>query len=389
MTRPPRGDTAAGASTAGTSMGQRTLANRRLEWTVVCLGTVIPVINSSVWQYGRPLRGGGTVTVSDAAAIGAATALAWAATILGMFWLARRFPLVRGRVLQAVGVHLAAALLRALAWLPFSAFVSLYLVGEPPPFPWRRALVPVLYSEVVSYVLVLGTIYAVQYYERLRDREMDAARLAGHLAEARLSSLKMQLNPHFLFNTLHSVSTLMHRDVEAADEMLARLSVLLRLSLQHHDTQEVTLQQEMEFLVPYLEIEQIRFRDRLTVRTHLARDTLAARVPHLILQPLVENAIRHGIAPRAGPGTVEVSVERVDGALRLVVQDDGVGVGASEGGRGTGVGLSNTRARLQALYGEAHRFAVEPAPGGGTRVTVSIPMRENGGVVEAHREEER
>lgn len=352
-------------------------AHRRLEWTVVFVGTMVPVINSSVVNYGQPLRGGGTVGGVDAVAIGAATAMAWAASILGMFWLARRFPLARGGILRALGVHAVAAFVRALAWLPFNAFVSLYLVGEPPPFPWRRALFPVVYGEVVSYFFVLAAIYAVQSYEALRRREMEATRLAGYLAEARLQTLKTQLNPHFLFNALNAVSTLMRRDVDAADHVLARLSELLRMTLMDRDAQEVPLRRELELLEPYLEIERTRFPDRLTVRTRIDPGALGARVPHLILQPLVENAIRHGIAPRAAPGRVEVSAERVDSRLRLVVQDDGVGLRPGSGG--TGVGLSNTRDRLRALYGEAHGFTVEPVPAGGTRVTVTIPLREGDG----------
>jgi LytS/YehU family sensor histidine kinase len=171
----------------------------------------------------------------------------------------------------------------------------------------------------------------------------------------------------------------MRRDVDAADHVLARLSELLRMTLMDRDAQEVPLRRELELLEPYLEIERTRFPDRLTVRTRIDPGALAASVPHLILQPLVENAIRHGIAPRAAPGRVEVAAERVDSRLRLVVEDDGVGLRPGAGAGGTGVGLSNTRDRLRALYGEAHGFTVEPVPAGGTRVTVTIPLREGGG----------
>jgi LytS/YehU family sensor histidine kinase len=187
----------------------------------------------------------------------------------------------------------------------------------------------------------------------------------------------MQLNPHFLFNTLHSISSLMHKDVEAADKMIARLSDLLRAALAGADTQEVTLQKELELLQLYLSIEQIRFGSRLTVKMNIAPDTLEAKVPNLVLQPLVENAIRHGIEPRARPACIELRAHREDATLALVVSDDGAGFGGN-GAIKEGVGLSNTRARLRELYGAAHRFELVPGQNGGVRVELSIPFREEG-----------
>jgi len=184
----------------------------------------------------------------------------------------------------------------------------------------------------------------------------------------------MQLNPHFLFNSLHSISALMHLDVEAADRMMVRLSDLLRAALETSDAQEVTLRAELKFLQSYLEIEQIRFGSRLTVKMDVAPETLDARVPNLILQPLLENAIRHGIEPHAKPGRIELRAQCVNGQLTLDVSDNGAGVKDTHA-VSEGVGLSNTRARLRTLYGEAHRFELGNRPDGGLRVRLAIPFR--------------
>ena len=202
-----------------------------------------------------------------------------------------------------------------------------------------------------------------------------AARLEARLAEAELEALRARLHPHFLFNTLHAISTLMHRDVEAADRMLADLSDLLRLSLGTHTGQAVPLQQELDVLEHYLKIEQTRFQDRLTVQMTIDPATLDAQVPSLILQPLVENAIRHGIAPRAGAGRVEILARCDHRRLHLEVRDDGCGLPPAEHGRPQeGPGLANTRARLRQLYGAAQRFELAPAPGGGAVASLEIPF---------------
>jgi LytS/YehU family sensor histidine kinase len=197
----------------------------------------------------------------------------------------------------------------------------------------------------------------------------------------------MQLQPHFLFNTLHAISALIPEEAKPARRMLARLGELLRMSLDHEETQEVTLREELAFLEPYLEIEQARLQDRLTVVMEIAPETLDARVPHLILQPLVENAIRHGIAPRIAPGRVEISATKgADGRfLHLEVRDDGQGVNADNQVRTRrGVGLSNIKSRLEQLYNSEHRFALENHSEKGVVVKITIPFRraERGAVKE-------
>ncbi len=192
----------------------------------------------------------------------------------------------------------------------------------------------------------------------------------------------MQLQPHFLFNTLHAISTLMHRDVEAADRMLARLSDLLRLTVDKIGVHEVSLKEELEFLRSYLQIEQTRFQDRLTVRFDIEPETLDARVPNLILQPLVENAIRHGVVPRTSPGRIEVTARRWDGDLHLTVRDDGPGIPGgppgSEGAGRNGLGLANVRARLTRRYGSAGRLELRNHPEGGLVVSVTFPYDTEG-----------
>ena len=202
------------------------------------------------------------------------------------------------------------------------------------------------------------------------------SRLEAGLAEARLDALKLQLQPHFLFNTLHAISSLMHKDVDAADRMIARLSELLRGAIEKVGVQEVTLREELEFLSGYLEIEQTRFHDRLSIKQDIDPGALDARVPNLMLQPLVENAIRHGIEPKTGPGTITIRCVRDNGVLIFNIIDDGPGIaGGRTGTIREGVGLSNTRSRLEHLYGDAHKLELVNTESGGVDVRLEIPYR--------------
>jgi LytS/YehU family sensor histidine kinase len=196
--------------------------------------------------------------------------------------------------------------------------------------------------------------------------------------QAELQALKMQLHPHFLFNTLHSISALLHQDVNAADRMIARLGEFLRLTLDNSGENEVTLQQEMAFLKCYLDIERIRFQDRLTVHYDVDPETLDALVPNLVWQPIVENAIRHGIAPRSDPGQIDIRCRRLGAKLQLQVKDDGPGLQETSGSGGPvnrGVGLANTRERLKQLYGRNHWFGMCNGLDKGLVVTLEIPFK--------------
>jgi signal transduction histidine kinase len=221
--------------------------------------------------------------------------------------------------------------------------------------------------------LVLGIAQALDYYRKFRDRELRNSHLEAQLAVAQLQVLKMQLQPHFLFNTLHAISALVHQDIELADRMIARLGELLRTTLDHADTQEVSLREELEFIEPYLEIEQARLGPRLTVRLDVDPAVMGARVPNLFLQPLVENAVRHGVATCSGPGVIEVRARREGSSLKITVRDNGRGLSSNYT---EGVGVGNTRARLQQLYRSTQDFAMHNHPEGGVLVTVTIPFRE-------------
>ncbi len=292
---------------------------------------------------------------------------AWGLLSPAILWLAHRYPLARGVGGLRWFAHLSAGLVFSILkmLLELGAF---YLAAGVV----RQVTLPQLHSNLLTYGAIVGVIYAVNYYRKYRAQEVQASQLAAQLAQARLQALKMQLQPHFLFNTLHAISALVHKDAEAAERMIARLSELLRATLDSAGAQEVSLQQELDLLDRYLEIERTRFPDRLRVEINVTPETLPALVPNLILQPLVENAVRHGIAPRAAAGTITLSAQRAEEQLILIVRDNGPGLAASHGKEG--VGLLNTRARLRQLYGEAHTFALENDPAGGAIVRLAFPF---------------
>lgn len=227
------------------------------------------------------------------------------------------------------------------------------------------------------YCFVASISHALRFFQRSREREVKAMELEASLARAKLQALRMQLQPHFLFNTLHAISTLVHKNPAAADEMIGNLSELLRLAIDDSEEQEISLLKELDFLDRYLEIQQVRFGDRLRVEKEIDLSLLAAQVPTMILQPLVENAIHHGIEPHSTQGMVKIGARRQGEILRLSVSDSGGGLRAAipKAGRG-GVGLANTQARLEALYGRRFQFHMENGPNGGLIVWLEIPYRE-------------
>jgi two-component system, LytTR family, sensor kinase len=232
------------------------------------------------------------------------------------------------------------------------------------------------YIDLIIASLIVIAVHALLYYQNFRASELAQSSLKTQLAQARLRALKMQLHPHFLFNTLHSISSLVLEDPPKANSMIARLGDFLRLTLENSDQQLVSLKEETEFLRCYLEIEQVRFGDRLTLAFELEPQTLSVQVPHLILQPVVENAIQHAIAPRATRGHINIEAKRLNSLLRLEVRDNGPGI-ASNGDllRTEGVGLSNVRARLHQIYGSDFRFELMNRKDGGLTVVMEIPFR--------------
>ena len=320
--------------------------------------------------------------------------------------LARRYRLDRQHWPQSLVVHLPASLLfpalHLCLYLPLFLLVGGMLPREYPTFLsfFRYHLFANLSVTVSIYWLVLIAINALDYYQSFRLAEVKASELRAQLAQAQLRALKMQLHPHFLFNTLNSISALLHRDPETADQMVARLGDFLRLTLENSGDQEVTLEQEMEFLRCYLEIETVRFHDRLSVETEIEPQTLQARVPNLILQPLVENAIRHGISRQSAPGRLAIRASRRHGRLFLQVEDNGPGLSlVSEADAPVvradllartfagGVGLANTRARLEHLYGADGHLELARATPRGMIVTLEIPFQVEPAPAEAGEEE--
>jgi len=218
---------------------------------------------------------------------------------------------------------------------------------------------------------VLGVVQAIEYGRSLRQGQLRATQLEARLAQARLEILRSELQPHFLFNALHAISALMHRNVEAADEMITHLGDLLRLSLERKSVQEVPLREELAVLEPYLSIVRIRFGDRLSINVDVDQSLLEFKVPLFLLQPLVENAIRHGIARRAGAGRIEIRARALGDFVQITVFDDGAGL--SQNAIREGIGLSNTKMRLEQLYGSAAELVLKGHPESGTEVLVTIP----------------
>jgi signal transduction histidine kinase len=278
--------------------------------------------------------------------------------------------------LQAVGLALFALAQVALD-VPVNRIMAEGWPRDWTALQWFQGLLAARYSlYLLVGVLILGGCHVRDYYRKYRERELRASQLQAHLAQAELQVLKMQLHPHFLFNTLHTIAALVRVDVDLAERMIARLGDLLRSSLESAGQQEVPLRQELEFVQPYLEIEQARLGPRLRVRLDIAPDVRDAWVPNLVLQPLIENAIRHGIAARAEGGTISVRAWRGGGQLHLEVADDGPGLAKPPAHVGHGIGLANTRARLAQLYGDAHRFELRSMAGQGLVVALSLPFRD-------------
>lgn len=300
-----------------------------------------------------------------------------------VLWLSNKFPFETGRWRFSVPVHLAASFVVALAQLAINAYVLPQLGYlrrfQPASFleTYKILLLVNLHFGVAIYWGVVAIHQAIRYYRKYRERELVTSQLEARLAQSRLQVLKMQLHPHFLFNTLNAISELIHRDADAADRMITDLSDLMRLSFENLEVQEISLKQELEFLKKYLEIEQMRFHDRLKVEMEIALETLDASVPNMILQPLVENAIKHGISPRAEGGRIDIQAVRSNGHLQITVSDNGLGVPFGDiENLSEGVGLSNTRRRLKHLYGEKHHFGLEPSGSSGVKVNLTIPFKE-------------
>ena len=309
----------------------------------------------------------------------------WALATPLVLWAATRLPIERNNWMRSALLHVPLSIVLS-AFLTALGHVLLWFywgwsMGRPFSFERMGRFVVANFSEGIGiYLLIALTSYAFSYYRRYRESQVKTLLLEAQLSQSQLHALKMQLHPHFLFNTLHSISALLNKDTESARKMITRLGDFLRLTLDNSGSQEVTLQQEMEFLSCYLEIERIRFQDRLVTHMDVPHQTLDAKVPNLILQPIVENAIRHGIASRSTPGLIEIGAEQRNGTLRIQVRDNGPGLPThrtSENLFKKGLGLANTETRLERLYGAAHRFDFSNNPAGGLVVTLEIPFHKD------------
>ena len=306
--------------------------------------------------------------------------LAWAIVSPAILRFARAFHWDRGYRWRSIAAHFGFAAviapLQCYLYLGLKSLIGSALGITPVASPegWTFTLQCLMNAAV--YFVIVAVYNAFAYYHLYHRQKSATSELQARLAEAQLAALKMQLQPHFLFNTLNAISVLMTEDVKKANQMLVRLSELLRLALDSSGRQQVPLKQELEFLERYLDIERIRFADRLKVKLDVEPATLEARVPNLILQPLVENAIRHGIAPRAEGGRLDVHARRRNGKLELEIHDDGPGMAeqAAPAEPRNGIGLANCQARLSQLYGEEHGFEHGTSPDGGFSVILTLPF---------------
>ena len=304
--------------------------------------------------------------------------LPWAFFTFIIIRMVRRFPIEGKQWIFHVPVHLLTSL--TLSFIQSSMYyINTWIYSMSSDFSIQVLMMQFGKSiplNILTYWAVVGVCYFLDYYRRFRERELRASRLENQLTQAQLQVLKMQLHPHFLFNTLHAISALVYKNPKAADKMISLLSDLLRLGLESSGLQEVPLKEELEFLKIYLEIEKTRFQDRLKVNIDIDPETLDAMVPNLILQPLVENAIRHGIAPLRRGGKIEIRSTRRGGRLLIHIDDNGKGIEeGAETANGNGIGLANTQERLRQMYGENHRFLLRNGENGGALVLLDIPFR--------------
>ena len=309
--------------------------------------------------------------------------LLWLFFLPLVMWLSLRFPLEQPKVFLQIGIHLAAcALVIALSQVAYRTFMPLpQLTPDASQAPAKGMGSPGMLAApyILIYLVTMSASVAFAHYRKSQERERRAIELEARLAQAKLQALRMQINPHFLFNTLNAISSLVHTNPRVADDMITDLSELFRVSLENSDNQEIPLSRELELLRCYLAIEQRRFGERLQIERDVDPRILDALVPTLILQPIVENAIRHGIEPQAAVGKIAVRVLRNDNRIKLSVSDNGkkpvdFSLVENKSGR-RGIGLANTQARLQQLYGKEQSLSIGQGELGGWTVEITLPFR--------------
>ena len=320
------------------------------------------------------------ITFGDVLASQYARVALWALLTPVVWWLRQAVPLTSGRWFGGIGFHLTLSLfIMSASYLARVAFVMVQERAALREF-WSIAATNFLgrnLIDVAFYWAIIAAGYTFEIYRKFKNEQIRAAQLQGRLVQSELSSLKQQLHPHFLFNTMNTIAVLVREERnDEAVSLLSKLSALLRVSLDTSRVEEVTVRQEMEFLERYIDIQKMRFADRLSVETAITSEALEARIPNLLLQPLVENAILHGVAPKNGPGRITVAGSVCEGRLHLEVRDDGLGIDGTRTGRAReGIGLSNTRERLNRIYGVHSQLVLKSELGLGTTVSIVLPCR--------------
>ncbi len=347
---------------------------------MLVVATILGAVSSVLaWQFtlavGRPETHWKTLVI-----LNGTYWYVWAIFTPAIVWLSQHFRFERKGLIRAVLIHLPSVALFSLAHIAAMATALWWLaVVDGRPFNWlaefKASALKNFDWEMMTYWAIAGLSHAVLYYRESRDRAIRASQLETRLIAAQMAALRQQLQPHFLFNTLHAISALMHRDVEAADRTLMKLSDLLRMTLEHVGHTEIPLHAELDFLSKYLDIEQTRFADRLVVRFDIEPETLDTLLPTLLLQPLVENAIKHGVSRKNGPGHVDIRARRDHDKLWIEVRDDGLGLSETAlDALQKGIGVSTTRARLQHQFGADYRFEFHRLEEG-VAVVVALPWR--------------
>jgi two-component system LytT family sensor kinase len=346
----------------------------RLTWLLVLGGwSLVGLGYFTSLAYSAARSGAPTVPWARLLLFALGTAWIWAGLTPVVLWLTRNAAFGPGDRSRSAGVYVLAGV-----GFFLGSGVLEWLLGVATGMSSGSQLWSTLFSECVetrllAFLAIITLGWSSRYFALYRTRHLHASDLEARLAKTHLQVLKMQLQPHFLFNTLNTIAELVHSEPEAADQMITRLGRLLRLSLDHASHQVIPLRQETDFLRVYLEIEQVRFQDRLQVVWDLAADTLDAAVPTLLLQPVLENAIRHGVTPLVGRGRIVIAARREAEDLVLEIGDNGRGLPVGRPPR-EGVGLRNVRERVEQLYGPRAQFSLTPAVGGGTVAKLRLPF---------------
>jgi signal transduction histidine kinase len=365
-------------------MSERRTPGLPTKWQLFGLTVVLATILGLIGSYqhhATMVYQGGDLSAGHALGMGMPFWYLWALLAPLVVWFARRVPLEGpnklGRILGHGGFALVVSLLHATLEIGFRGIVVFNSHNTPLSLA-RSSFIQAFYSlgtDLLVYGAILGSWYLFSIYRKLQEREIAASRLEAQLNEARLFALRSQLKPHFFFNAMNTIAMLVRANENAlAIRTVAGMSDLLRHVLQENPAPLVPLREELDFVGRYLEIERVRFHDRLRPRIEVDPAALDLMVPNLLLQPLVENALRHGVGRRAGASLVEVRGTRNNGKLRLAVRDDGPGLAANNSSAGVGIGLRNTRERLSELYGKNFGFELRDAEGGGAEVVIELPV---------------